>query len=99
DAIFITNLEGRHVLANQRAAEMFSYSREEIINKSYQELIAATEHPQSESRLTQILNGEQLPVYERIFRHRDGTEFPCEINVHLVKDDAGNPLHIQSIVR
>ncbi|MEQ8672639.1 MAG: PAS domain S-box protein [Aggregatilineales bacterium] len=99
DAIFIMNLEGRHIAVNQRAAEIFGYPREEIVNKPYDMLVAVGEFPKSAERLKQLLNGEQLPIYERIFRRKDGTEFPCEVNVQLVKDDADNPLHIQSIVR
>ena len=99
DAIFIMNLEGKHVAVNQPATEIFGYTREEILNQPYEMLVATTEYPKSTQRLKQLLNGEQLPIYERIFRRKDGTEFPCEVNVQLVKDDAGNPLHIQSIVR
>lgn len=99
DAIFIMNLDGKHVAVNQRASEIFGYTREEMINKPYNELLASSEHTKAVARLHQVLAGENLPIYERIFRRKDGTEFPCEINVQLVKDDAGNPLHIQSIVR
>jgi len=45
------------------------------------------------------LEGKSFPIYERIFRKKDGTEFPVEINVALVRDAANKPLFIQSIVR
>ena len=34
-----------------------------------------------------------------MFRKKDGTEFPVEINAAVVRDEAGQPLYIQSIIR
>jgi signal transduction histidine kinase len=42
---------------------------------------------------------ESVAIYERLFKRKDGSVFPVEINVLLVQDQIGTPLHIQSIVR
>ncbi len=97
DAIFILDLQGRHITANQRAADMMGYSLEELHGLSVRE--ASAELQQSLQVIQQLLSGEHVTHYERLFQKKDGTIFPVEINVELVRDSHGNPLHIQSIVR
>jgi PAS domain S-box-containing protein len=97
DAVFLLDLNGRHLKANRRAAELLGYSEEEIQHLSYKDLSA--EPAQSRKRINRLIQGERLPLYERTFRRKDGTPIPVEINVELVRDAEGRPLHIQSIVR
>jgi PAS domain S-box-containing protein len=97
DAIFILDLQGRHLDANHRATDLLGYTHEEIMDLSFREISAET--TQSEQVLEQLLRGEPIPVYERIFRRKNGELIPVEINVELVRDLNGNPLHIQSSVR
>ncbi len=97
DAVFILDLNARHIAANQRAANMLGYSVEEIQKLSVNEL--SVELHESENILERMMASEHIPVYQRIFRKKNGEIFPVEINVELVRDDKGNPLHIQSVVR
>lgn len=97
DAVFILDMNAHHLMANQRAADMLGYTLEEIQSLSMRDLSA--ELPESEKILDKMLTGEHIPTYERLFRKKNGEVFPVEINVELVRDDMGNPLHIQSIVR
>lgn len=97
DAIFILDLQGFHLAANQRAADLMGYTTEEMRGLSVNETSA--ELQKSKQVIQQLLNGEQIPLYERIFKKKDGTVFPVEINIELVRDSQGNPLHIQSVVR
>ncbi len=97
DAVFILDLEGRHITANQRAAEMFGYTIEEIQQLSFRETSAETES--SESILKRLVKGEKVPLYERNFKKKDGSIINCEVNVELICDANGNPMHIQSVVR
>ncbi len=96
DAVFILDLEGRHLAANQRAVDMFGYSMEEILKLSFREVSVDLE--QSHNVLARLLAGEHVPAYERRFRRKDGQVFPVEINVELVHDKNGAPWHIQSVV-
>lgn len=97
DAMFILDLQGNHLVANQRAADMLGYSPNELIGLSFR--VTSAEPIQSEDTFKRLLGGEQIPLYERIFRKKNGELIPVEINVELIRDLYGNPLHVQSAVR
>lgn len=97
DAVFILDLAGRHLEANRRAGELLGYSVEEIQQLSFRDLSA--EQAESEDKLALLLAGKTLPMYERKFLRKDGSEIPVEINAELVRNLDGQPLHIQSVVR
>jgi PAS domain S-box-containing protein len=97
DAVFILDLQGRHLAVNQRAADMLGYSKEEILSMSVSDLSA--QEQESAQVLAKLLAGEKIGIYERIFRKKDGTTFPVEINAELVRDLQGSPLHILSVAR
>ncbi len=97
DAIFILDLQGRHLAVNQRAAALLGYSVDELLGLSFRQISA--EVSQSENVLSHLLRGEHVPLYERKFRRKNGEIIDVEINVELVRDGRGKPLHIQSVVR
>lgn len=99
DAIFILDLEGNHLVANQQAADMLGYEIGEMNGLTFKDIVVPQLHDDSWDRRNALVAGEILPVYERVFRKKNGTEVPVEINVSLTHDRDGNPLHIQSIVR
>ncbi len=99
DAVFILDMEGVHQEGNQRAADMLGYTLKELIGMSYRDVVAPNEYPDSDRILKALLAGESIPIYERVFRHKSGTDIPVEINVALVHDAQGTPLYIQSVAR
>ncbi|MCA9971332.1 MAG: PAS domain S-box protein [Anaerolineales bacterium] len=99
DAVFIIDLAGKHLEVNRSAAHMLGYAPDEIVGLSFRDLVAPTELPASQNVLQQLLENRRLPIYERKFRRKDGSTFPAEVNVELVRDAVDRPLHIQSLVR
>ncbi|MFW9913124.1 MAG: PAS domain S-box protein, partial [Candidatus Thorarchaeota archaeon] len=99
DGVFIVTLEGFIIDSNEQGLEMLGYEREELLGRSYVGIIARSEFDDSSERFDILKQGESLPVYERIFKRKDGTLFPVEVNVALISDDSGEPLYLQSIVR
>lgn len=99
DAVFMLRPDGTHLEVNSAAAKMLGYTPEEMLDLSTPMVISPSEHADSADVRKKMFAGEHLPIYERTFRKKDGTEFPAEVNVKLVRDEDGNPLHIQSIVR
>ena len=97
DAVFILDLEGRHLDANSRAAEMLGYTPDELLKLSFANISAQLQ--ESRQVMERLLAGEHIPLYERIFRKKNGGLVQTEINVELVRDADGQPLHIQSVVR
>ena len=97
DAVFILDFQAKHIMVNQHAAEMLGYSLDEIQHLSYTDLSAETQ--KSEQVMGRLLAGERIPIFERLFRKKNGEVFPVDINAELVRDDLGNPMHIQSVVR
>ncbi len=73
DAIFLLDLSGHHIVSNQKAAEIFGYSTEELISLGYKDLSA--EIDESQAMLKRLINGEDIGIYRRKFRHKDGTLF------------------------
>ncbi|MBC7869588.1 MAG: PAS domain S-box protein, partial [Chitinophagaceae bacterium] len=98
DAIVLTNLDGSHFAANPQVAQIFGYSAEEIVAKSYQEMILESELADTEHILRNILSGEAVPIYERTLKRKDGSTFLGEVNIQLIQDNFNMP-YIQSIVR
>jgi PAS domain S-box-containing protein len=97
DAVFILDLEARHQLANYKASELLGYTMEEMQTLSAADLSAEPE--KSENVLARLLAGEHIQPYERLFRHKDGSIIPVEINVELVRDKQSQAWHLQSVVR
>jgi PAS domain S-box-containing protein len=97
DAIYILDLEGRHLDANPRAAELLGYTRDEILRLSFTDISSQLQESQQVFR--RLLMGEHIPLYQRIFRKKNGGLMPVEINAELVRDENGQPLHILSVVR
>ena len=99
DGVFILDLEGNHLASSQHAAEMLGYQPGEMSGFSFKQVTAPEEHAHGTQVLAQLLAGEHVPIYERRARRKDGTVFPVEISIELVRDDNGQPLHIQSLMR
>ena len=97
DAVFILDLTGQLLLTNQCAAHLLGYTVDEIKGLCVKDISA--EADQSLNVIERLTAGEEIPLYERIFRKKDGQIVPVEINVELVRDESGAPLHIQSVVR
>lgn len=99
DAVFLLDLKGNHLDVNQRATKMLGYEHDELIEMNYERIVDPDELSDSQNKLDLLLGGQTHRPYKRIFRRKNGSTFPVEINVELVRDDSGAPLHIQSLAR
>jgi diguanylate cyclase (GGDEF)-like protein/PAS domain S-box-containing protein len=97
DAVFIMDFDGHYLQVNQRAADLLGYTVDELLQKHPFEVSA--ERQESENALARVVRGEQLPLFERVLRRKDGEPVTVEINAELVQADDGRPLHVQSVVR
>lgn len=82
DAIFEITLEGIITDCNQRACEMFEYSREELVGMHTSQLTPERyRDTQPEIYSEEITTGHE--AWTRTYRKKDGTEFPTEINTKI----------------
>ncbi|MFQ5978108.1 MAG: PAS domain S-box protein [Candidatus Heimdallarchaeota archaeon] len=99
DAVFLLSLDLVHLDVNQRAADLLGYSREELIGMSAKDIVVPQEYPDSLQVAAALEARKIIPVYERTFRKKDGSEIVMELNVAYVEDADQNPLYIQSVAR
>jgi PAS domain S-box-containing protein len=99
DTIFITKLGGIISNVNRQATDLLGYSQEELIGMQLDEVVPDTELPKTHAKFSDILQRQKIPLYERVFKRKDGSLVTTEVNVGLVYDQAGEPIYIQSMVR
>ena len=84
DAVFIETLDGRILDCNPTACEIYGYSRAEFLKLNVRDIVPADVL----ARLQHI--GEKIAAQGRMMlettnKKRDGTLFPCEISLRLVR--------------
>lgn len=99
DAVFILDLDGNPITVNQRAVDMLGYSLKEFKALSFRNIVDPTELSASEDVLQQVLMNNAPTLYRRTLRHKNGDILLTEVNIQLVRDESGKPIHIQSVVR
>ncbi len=99
DATFLLDRKGTHIETNQKASELLGYTREEFRELSFRDIVVPPSIPDSEEKLKRLLQGEDIPLYEKNFRSKDGRIIPVEVSVSAIRDDSGEVKYIQSIIR
>lgn len=101
DAIVEVSGEGKIVLMNRIAEEMFGYLRDELIGKSVDMLVPdAVRHKHYRHRDSYLATPKTRPMgsgLELDARRRDGSLFPVEISLSPVETESG--LHVTAVIR
>ncbi|MBF0479494.1 MAG: PAS domain S-box protein [Candidatus Omnitrophica bacterium] len=100
DAFVSVNMEGRIQEANRAYQEMLGYSEKELKELTYFDLTPEKWH-ELEVQITkdQIIPRGYSDVFEKEYQHKDGTIFPVELCIYLVRDHQGQPVRMWGIVR
>ncbi len=85
DGIFVSDAEGRYLDVNRAGAEMLGYSKEEIVQMSIADVVAAEEIPRISAEV-QLMQGETVTRAEWKFRRKDGSVFPGEVTGRRLPD-------------
>jgi PAS domain S-box-containing protein len=99
DSVFIISLDDKLISANEQAAILVGYDREELATMPLSKFMRFSEWEDAEKKSAALMEGEIIPPYERILIKKDGTEVPVEVNLTLIRDEDGNPKYFQSITR
>ena len=93
DAIVVVNSEGRITLVNAQAERLFGYGREEMLGQRVELLVpeaARQLHPKHRARYFTAPVPRPMGVgMELAGRRKDGSEFPAEISLSVVRTDDG----------
>ncbi len=84
DGIFLHDVEGRFVDVNQQACKLLGYSREELLKMSVEDIEIDVTPEQARSIWRQLQFGTSVLVEGRN-RRKDGSEFPVEVRVGLIR--------------
>jgi PAS domain S-box-containing protein len=101
DGIEVVDLKsGRIVEANQSLLDMFGYTIEELREKGYFELTPA-DWLNTEAAILrdQVFDRGHSDEYEKEIYRKDGTIVPVSIRRWLIRDEAGQPVAMWSILR
>lgn len=85
DGILIADLEGRYVDANSKACEMLGYSRAELLNMTFNDLVAPGELESIPRQIDELQRGKTL-LTEREMRRKDGTILTVELSAKMLDD-------------
>ena len=90
DAILVLD-GGRIVLANDRAEEMFGWSRDELIGQNVDVLLTDESRATYPERLRQVRDGSpgSIGTLTASVRRRDGSELPVESSAAVVETQQG----------
>lgn len=84
DAAIVTNVFGKITDANSRATEFLRYDREELCTLQVFDVIAGADRSLINTLCTALQN-ERFTLLQAYCRRRDGSFFPAEIAVNMLK--------------
>jgi len=94
ECVFIIGMDLHYLAANRKALHLLGYEADELVGMSVSDLVSMGQLLDQQAAV-----GDQVNIYERILRRKDGNPVPVEISTSLVTDENGDPAYIQSTVR
>jgi PAS domain S-box-containing protein len=94
DSITMTDLTGRFIAANQRAAEAYGAADVQdflaTAPNAFEVIVPEDRALAAENMLRTLVTGKCLSLEYTLYR-RDGTTYPAELNTSVLRDAQGNP--------
>ena len=92
EAFTMSSLDGKVVLCNQRAVELFGYSTpEDLVGRPCNSVIAESDQETAGQYIAEVLQGAVICSRLLRYRRKDGSEFAGEVSATLVKGNDGKP--------
>ncbi len=96
--ICIVDFNGNLVELNNNYAELFGYSKSELIGKHYSVLLTDDSKPVVDKNHKSVFNGTSVLKAEEKVKHKNGTFFYIQTTNFRVNDEQGNKLRITTAV-
>ncbi len=95
EGVVIAKPDGTHIFVNNRLAQMFGYSTDELLRKSSFELLSEEEQRRQAMQMRKGLENKQSQYREFEFRRKDGSVLWAACNASPLFDDNGK--HIANL--
>jgi len=99
DAVVIVDPEGKLTYLNPEYGRISGHRFEDLIGRSFTELVAPEYIESTLARFRRGLSGEETPIEEISILHKDGSQVPVEINTTTLLDADGKLIGRVSVVR
>ena len=98
--IVIRDMTGRWLYANQAVRNLLGYSEAELVNQSGRDLTAPDDRSNAAEFNQKIQSGE-IDTYtrEKYYIHKNGTHIPVEVTITTIRDDAGKPVLLATVLK
>ncbi|MCW5874125.1 MAG: diguanylate cyclase [Anaerolineales bacterium] len=99
DAVFLIDPALRYLDVNKQGGALLGYEPSELVGKPISEVIAPTEVAATKANFARLQREGMIPLFERTMIRKDGSRIITEVGISLVRDEDGEPLYHQSVVR
>mgnify|MGYP005843507297 CR=1 FL=1 len=100
DAITLSDLNNKIVECNQASLDLFGYrSKEEVLGRSIFEFVAEKDHRRVTENIGKLLAEGTMKDVAYTFLAKDGHEFLGELSTSVMKDSAGNPAGLVTLIK
>ncbi|MGB7338314.1 MAG: PAS domain-containing sensor histidine kinase [Phototrophicaceae bacterium] len=100
DAVFIVNMQGDIIDANERASDTLHATYEQITTSHIRDFVAEEQRDETKIALTSLQQGSVISdAHERMMKRADGTTFEAETIGIVIDSEGDNEPYILSTVR
>ncbi|HYG22561.1 MAG TPA: PAS domain S-box protein [Verrucomicrobiae bacterium] len=98
--IALASLDGCFVEMNQKFAELFGYSKDELCRITVSDITHPDDRPRTREKMARLINGEISNYsYETRFVRKDGAVIWTLATITAIKDGLGTPLRLIGVVQ
>ena len=96
----VITTDGRFMIVNQVLCRMLDYSEQDLLQKHFQDITHPEDLKQDENLLNGLLNGGTSSYcVERRYLSRSGRVIPVQLDISVLRDDDGVPIHLISQIQ